>query len=76
MIRATDDVEKVRMFIGQGLLHAGAGAVVLLTGTLIILFFTNARLTLVDPADPAGGAGPLHGLRHASAQPMFMQGAA
>jgi ATP-binding cassette, subfamily B, multidrug efflux pump len=46
MIRATDDVEKVRLFIGQGLLMA-AGALMLLTGTLIILFTTNARLTLV-----------------------------
>ncbi len=46
MIRATDDVEKVRLFIGQGLVQL-AGAVVLLTGTLIIIFSTNARLALV-----------------------------
>ena len=46
MVRATDDVEKVRLFIGQGLLQL-AGAVVLLVGTLIILLTTNARLTLV-----------------------------
>jgi len=46
MIRATDDVEKVRLFVGQGLLMA-LQAVVLLTGTLIILVGTNARLTLV-----------------------------
>ena len=46
MIRATDDVEKVRLFIGQGLLMT-AGALILLTGTLIILFTTNIRLTLV-----------------------------
>ena len=46
MVRATDDVEKVRLFIGQGLLQL-AGAVVLLTGTLLILFSTNARLTLI-----------------------------
>ncbi len=45
MIRATDDVEKVRLFIGQGLLQL-VGAVVLLTGTLIILLTTNLRLTL------------------------------
>jgi ATP-binding cassette subfamily B protein len=45
MIRATDDVEKVRMFIGQGLLLA-LQALILMTGTLIILFLTNARLTL------------------------------
>src|SRR5678815_5101852 len=36
MIRATDDVEKVRLFIGQGLLQL-VGAIVLLTGTLTIL---------------------------------------
>ena len=46
MIRATDDVEKVRIFIGQGLLMA-LQALVLLVGTLIILLFTNYRLTLV-----------------------------
>ena len=46
MIRATDDVEKVRLFLGQGLLQL-VGAIVLLTGTLIILFTTNARLTLI-----------------------------
>ncbi len=45
MVRATDDVEKVRTFIGQGLLMA-AQAVVLMTATLIILFLTNTRLTL------------------------------
>ena len=46
MIRATDDVEKVRLFIGQGLLQL-AGAVVLLSGTLLILLSTNVRLTMV-----------------------------
>ena len=46
MIRATDDVEKVRLFIGQGLLQL-VGAIVLLTGTLIIIFSTNARLAVV-----------------------------
>ena len=46
MIRATDDVEKVRMFIGQGLLMA-AGAIILLVGTLVILFSTNVPLTLI-----------------------------
>lgn len=46
MIRATDDVEKVRMFIGQGLLF-GLQAVVQLVGTLIILFTSNIKLTLV-----------------------------
>lgn len=43
MIRATDDVEKVRLFLGQGLLQL-VGAVVLLTGTLILLFGTNVTL--------------------------------
>jgi ATP-binding cassette, subfamily B, multidrug efflux pump len=43
MIRATDDVEKVRLFIGQGLLQL-VGAVLLLTGTIIILFSTNTTL--------------------------------
>jgi len=43
MIRATDDVEKVRLFIGQGLLQL-VGAVILLTGTVIILFTTNVSL--------------------------------
>src|SRR3989304_7462577 len=46
MIRAPDDIEKVRLFIGQGLLMA-VGALILLSGTLIILFTTNARLTLI-----------------------------
>ena len=46
MVRATDDIEKVRLFIGQGLLQL-VGAVVLLSGTLIILLTTNLRLTLV-----------------------------
>jgi ATP-binding cassette subfamily B protein len=46
MVRATDDIEKVRMFIGQGLLQL-AGSLVLLAGTLIIIFSTNARLAIV-----------------------------
>jgi ATP-binding cassette, subfamily B, multidrug efflux pump len=46
MIRATDDVERLRTFIGQGLLMA-LQALVLLTGTLVILLLTNVRLTLV-----------------------------
>ncbi len=45
MVRATDDVEKVRLFIGQGLVQL-AGAVVLIVGTLIIMFSTNARMAL------------------------------
>jgi ATP-binding cassette subfamily B multidrug efflux pump len=46
MIRATDDVEKVRLFIAQGLVLA-AQAFLLLVGALGILFFTNWKLTLV-----------------------------
>ena len=46
MVRATDDVEKVRQFIGQGLLMA-LGSLILMTGTLIILFITNPNLMLV-----------------------------
>ncbi len=46
MIRATDDVEKLRIFLGQGLLLA-LQSLVLLTGSLIILFMTNVALTLV-----------------------------
>ncbi|MCJ7511992.1 MAG: ABC transporter ATP-binding protein/permease [Anaerolineales bacterium] len=46
MIRATDDVEKVRLFVGQGLLMA-VQSLLLLTGTLLILSATNARLMLV-----------------------------
>jgi ATP-binding cassette subfamily B protein len=45
MIRATDDVEKVRIFVGQGLLLA-VGALVLLVGSLALLAVTNWRLTL------------------------------
>ncbi len=46
MVRATDDIEKVRLFIGQGLLQL-AGAFVLIVGALIIIFATNAQLALV-----------------------------
>lgn len=46
MIRATDDVEKVRLFIGQGLLQL-AGAIVLIVGALAIAFTVNAQLALV-----------------------------
>ncbi len=46
MIRATDDVEKVRLFIAQGLVLT-AQAFLLLVATLAILFLTNWQLTLV-----------------------------
>lgn len=71
MIRATDDVEKVRGFIGQGLLMAVA-AVVLVVATLALLAATNLTLTLaVLPVLPVtvlvfmvfGGA----------VQPLFME---
>jgi ATP-binding cassette subfamily B protein len=46
MIRATDDVEQVRLFIAQGLILS-LQALLLVVMTLIILFATNWRLTLV-----------------------------
>jgi ATP-binding cassette, subfamily B, multidrug efflux pump len=46
MIRATDDIEKVRLFIGQGLMFL-VQALLLLGGTLVLLFTTNAWLALV-----------------------------
>ncbi len=46
MVRATDDVEKVRMFIGQGLMMA-LQAFVFLFGILAILLLSNVQLTLV-----------------------------
>ena len=46
MVRATDDVEKLRVFLGQGLLIA-LQAVVLLLGALLMMLLTNLRLTMV-----------------------------
>lgn len=46
MIRATDDVEKVRLFIGQGLLMT-LHSLILLGSALAILFLTNPSLTIV-----------------------------
>lgn len=46
MVRATDDVEKVRLFIAQGLVLA-VQALILLVVTLAILAVTNWQLTLV-----------------------------
>jgi ATP-binding cassette subfamily B multidrug efflux pump len=46
MIRATDDVEKVRIFIGQGLLMT-VQSFIMLAGSLILLLFTNVQLVLV-----------------------------
>jgi len=45
MVRATDDVEKVRLFIGQGLVQL-LGALILIVSTLVILFTTNVPLAL------------------------------
>ena len=46
MVRATDDVERLRLFIAQGLVLT-AQAFVLLTVTLLILLALNWRLTMV-----------------------------
>jgi ATP-binding cassette, subfamily B, multidrug efflux pump len=46
MIRATDDVEKVRLFIGQGLVMA-LQSFLLLAATLVVMWFSNVGLTLV-----------------------------
>src|SRR5207249_5121619 len=71
MVRATDDVEKVRLFIGQGLLLT-LQAFVLLIGTLIILWFTNQSLTVVVlPILPVAFA--LFMVFGRLAQPLFIQ---
>lgn len=71
MIRATDDVEKVRLFIAQGLVLA-AQAFILLTVTLIILLTTNWQLTLVVlPTLPL--ALILFVIFGAVSQPLFVQ---
>jgi ATP-binding cassette, subfamily B, multidrug efflux pump len=46
MTRMTSDVELVRTFVGQGLLQL-VSAIILLVGTLIILFSMNTILTLI-----------------------------
>ncbi|MDW8327218.1 MAG: ABC transporter ATP-binding protein [Anaerolineales bacterium] len=54
MVRATDDVEKVRLFLGQGLVQLVSG-LVLLVAVLFILFTTNAGLALAAlPILPIG----------------------
>jgi len=69
MIRATDDVEKVRVFIGQGLLQL-VGAVLLLSGTVIILFTSNVSLAWTAmPILPI--AMVLFGVFASLAQPLF-----
>ena len=69
MIRATDDVEKVRLFIGQGLLHL-VGAIILLVGTVIILFTSNTTLAWTAmPLLPV--AGVIFVIFAGLARPMF-----
>jgi ATP-binding cassette subfamily B multidrug efflux pump len=69
MIRATDDVEKVRLFIGQGLLQL-VGSVLLLVGTVVVLFSTNTSLAWTAmPILPIAIA--LFGVFGTTAQPMF-----
>lgn len=71
MIRATDDVEKVRLFVGQGLVMF-VQAILLLTASLAVLVFTNAKLTLVIlPILPV--ALLLFFVFGGLAQPLFMQ---
>jgi ATP-binding cassette subfamily B protein len=71
MIRATDDVEKVRLFIGQGLLQL-VGAVMLLSGTVIILFTSNVSLAWTAmPILPI--AMVMFGIFASLAQPMFVR---
>src|SRR5207248_5154130 len=70
MIRATDDVEKLRLFIGQGLVLA-LQSFVLLIATLVVLWFSNPALTLVIvPILPLAFA--VFMVFGAVAQPMFM----
>jgi ATP-binding cassette subfamily B multidrug efflux pump len=71
MIRATDDVERVRLFIAQGLILAFQ-SVLLLVGTLTILFVMNWKLTLVIlPILPLSTA--LFMVFGRIAQPMFRE---
>ena len=70
MIRATDDVEKVRLFIGQGLVMT-LQSFILLVATLIVLWFSNQALTLVVlPILPIAFA--VFFVFGAVAQPLFM----
>ncbi len=65
MIRATDDVEKVRLFIGQGLLMA-AQALVMLIGDADHPDLHQPPADAGHPAGAAAGPGHLHGLRRRS----------
>jgi len=71
LTRAIDDVEKLRLFIAQGLVLA-AQAVLLLLATLVILMLTNWRLMLlIMPILPL--ALILFGIFGAISQPLFVQ---
>ena len=71
MVRATDDVEKLRGFLGQGLLLA-VQALVILMASLLVLALTNWQLTLVVlPVLPL--AMLLFGFFGGVSQPMFME---
>jgi ATP-binding cassette subfamily B protein len=71
MIRATDDVEKVRLFLAQGLIIA-AQALLLFIATLIVLFSSNWQLTLVIlPILPISLV--LFGVFGAISQPLFAE---
>ena len=71
MIRATDDVEKVRLFLGQGLLQL-VGAIILLTGTIIILFSSNVSLAWTTmPILPV--AVVVFGIFAGVSQPLFIK---
>ena len=71
MIRATDDVEKLRLFIGQGLVQL-VGALILLVGTIIILFTSNISLAWTTmPILPV--AIVVFGFFIGASQPMFMK---
>jgi ATP-binding cassette subfamily B multidrug efflux pump len=71
MIRATDDVEKVRLFIAQGLV-AAVQSFLLLVATLIILFTSNWHLTLaILPVLPL--AFILFAVFGTITQPMFVE---
>ncbi len=71
MVRATDDVEKVRLFIGQGLLQL-VGAFILIIGTIIILFSSSVSLAWTAmPILPV--AIVVFGIFAGRSQPMFIK---
>lgn len=71
MVRATDDVEKLRTFIGRGLIVA-LQATILLVGTLFFMVQTNVQLTLIVlPLLPISIF--IFGLFGANSQPLFQE---